>query len=351
MTELTPDRIDEILFDRGYGTEFPVGRFYQTRTGNIPSSVYFKKKFELGSIDKYTEGMELIYQNTTIDNGKEELSSQVFFNEKTNVLFNKEFQKTKKNRYFKLTIYYSNYQDIEQVIKELNNIEDIQISASIDIITSSKFGIESVKYELDIEDIDIKSNYGEKFIDVHNNIVKRLKEERKGLVLLHGEPGTGKTTYIKYLSKVVGKDVIFIPPAFSESLSNPEFVPFLMDNPNSILIIEDAEKVISDRGGKQSTNGVSNILNITDGILGDCLDIQIIATFNTSRDKIDSALLRKGRLISEYRFDKLSLEDTNNLLKKLGKGKSDKPLPLSDIYNYDNEVYLSKDNNSKIGFK
>ena len=69
-----------------------------------------------------------------------------------------------------------------------------------------------------------------------------------------------------------------------------------MKHKNSVLVIEDAERVISDRQGHGSSAGVSNILNLTDGILGDCLNIQIIATFNMARERIDSALLRKGRL-------------------------------------------------------
>ena len=63
---------------------------------------------------------------------------------------------------------------------------------------------------------------------------------------------------------------------------------------SKILIIEDAERVISDRESNGSPAGVSNILNLTDGILGDCLNIQVIATFNMKREKIDQALLRKG---------------------------------------------------------
>jgi ATP-dependent 26S proteasome regulatory subunit len=137
----------------------------------------------------------------------------------------------------------------------------------------------------------------------------------------------------------------------AESLSDPAIVPFLMEHKNSILIIEDAENVISDRRGNVSSAGVSNILNITDGILGECLNIQIIATFNMNKEKIDNALLRKGRLIAEHKFDKLSVENTNKLLHFLNKTFiSEENMSLADIYNVDVELLKSKDKTSKIGF-
>jgi hypothetical protein len=159
------------------------------------------------------------------------------------------------------------------------------------------------------------------------------------------------TSYIKYLTKLIeDKEILFIPPSMAESLSEPSIIPFLMEHKNSILIIEDAEKVISDREFNGSSAGVSNILNLTDGILGDCLNIQIVATFNMKREKIDPALLRKGRLIAEHKFTPLSVENSNILLKNLGSSKTvEGPTSLADIYNIDEELFRVE-NNKKIGF-
>jgi len=77
----------------------------------------------------------------------------------------------------------------------------------------------------------------------------------------------GKTHYLKYIaSKIKDKRVLFIPPYLADFITSPEMTPFLIQNSNSVLFIEDAERVITDRstGG---ANGVSNILNITDGII------------------------------------------------------------------------------------
>jgi ATP-dependent 26S proteasome regulatory subunit len=144
------------------------------------------------------------------------------------------------------------------------------------------------------------------------------------------------------------KKVIFVPPFLTESITSPEFVPFLAQNSDSILVIEDAERVVSDRGsGQGSSIGVSNILNMTDGILGDVMNIQIIASFNMHRNKIDSALLRKGRLIAEHKFSKLTDKETNKLLKHIGKDHEvTDGMTLADIYNIDVELF--KTTNKRI---
>jgi hypothetical protein len=67
--------------------------------------------------------------------------------------------------------------------------------------------------------------------------------------------------------------------------------------------------------------------------------------------KIDSALLRKGRLIAEHKFDSLTVDDSNNLLKHLGKKyEATKPMTLTEIYNVEEAEYKSEDKYSPIGF-
>jgi ATP-dependent 26S proteasome regulatory subunit len=202
-------------------------------------------------------------------------------------------------------------------------------------------------------EVDIPLNYGEAFVSVHNKIVDRLNEDNgKGLVLLHGVPGTGKTNYIRHLCGKLQKEIIFIPPFMAESIAGPDFITFLLEHTNSVLVIEDAEKVVLDRDSDSgSRQSVSNLLNMTDGLLSDCLSIQIIATFNTSRDRIDKALLRKGRLIAEWKFDALNVEDTNKLLESIGREeRSDKPLTLTEIYNMDEVVNVVQEERRAIGF-
>jgi SpoVK/Ycf46/Vps4 family AAA+-type ATPase len=239
--------------------------------------------------------------------------------------------------------------DMEAIAK----FEKKKKRASINLVKSEMGHLDTEEYDLFVPPLDLEANYGKEFIKIHQVIEKRLNQNNdKGIIMLHGLPGSGKTTYIKHLTSLIKeKEILFIPPSMAEMLSEPTIIPFLMEHKNSILIIEDSERVIGDRELNGSPAGVSNILNLTDGILGDCLNIQIIATFNMKREKIDKALLRKGRLIAEHKFDKLSIEETNKLLKKLGKDDiALEPMCLADIYNIDVELYKTEDKTSKIGF-
>jgi ATP-dependent 26S proteasome regulatory subunit len=159
------------------------------------------------------------------------------------------------------------------------------------------------------------------------------KEHHSGLYLLHGKPGTGKTSFIKSVITRVEKPVIFLSPAMTDNLTSPALIGVLMDNPGSIIVIEDAETVLMKRQGDNS-NAVANLLNLTDGFPADFLNLNIICTFNSSLDDIDPALLRKGRLKGIHKFRMLQPEQVKKLAKHLGvKADATKPMSLADVCN------------------
>lgn len=131
---------------------------------------------------------------------------------------------------------------------------------------------------------------------------------------------------------------------------NPDFIDLLIDNPNAVLVIEDAENIIMDR--KYSSNSsVSNLLNISDGLLSDCLNVQIICTFNSALNLVDTALLRKGRLIAKYEFSKLDVEKAQRLNDHLGlMQKITRPMTLAEITNPDETCHPTEKVNV-IGFR
>ena len=343
------------LYETSYGTEIPAEQYFLISFNYLPSkyelsSLTFDKKIEEYFISKGFE--KIVSLNTS--NRRGDLSCNILLsnNDKQIVI---ELNSTSKDQnLFNIKFLYSlkNGELTNQIdLKEIETYEKKKQKSNISLIRSDMGHLDTEDYDLAVPAMDIELNYGSDFTNIHKVIVDSLnKQNGKGIILLHGDPGTGKTSYIKYLTSLVkDKEVLFVPPSMAEMLSEPSIIPFLMDHRNSILIIEDAERVIADREGNGSPAGVSNILNLTDGILGDCLNIQIVATFNMRREKIDSALLRKGRLIAEHKFELLSVEETNILLKHLNKNYvSSEPMSLADIYNIDVEVYKTK-TKSKIG--
>ena len=161
-------------------------------------------------------------------------------------------------------------------------------------------------------------------------------------MLLHGLPGTGKTTYLRYLIGKIKKRVLFLSPNVAGNLMNPDFIDLLIKNPNTVLVIEDAENIIMDRR-TNSSSAVSNLLNISDGLLADFLNVQLICTFNSSLTMVDSALMRKGRLIAKYEFGKLSIAKSQKLNDHLGFDKHiEAPMTVAEITNQHEQSFDTK---------
>lgn len=223
-------------------------------------------------------------------------------------------------------------------------------------ITQSQHGFEledlNIK-EHNFSEIDIENNYNDDFHLAHNEIQNLILNDKKGLVLLHGIPGSGKTTYIKYLiTKAYKRKIVYIPPQLASSIANPSFITFVKEQlKNCVLVIEDAEQVLRSRDDPMAHNdAVTNILNMTDGILADAFNILIIATFNAERQFLDAALFRKGRLQVEYRFDQLSAIKTKQLIKKLYDiDYTTTGMTIADIYNF-NYNQIRPEEKPKVSF-
>lgn len=199
----------------------------------------------------------------------------------------------------------------------------------------------------DFSELDILKNYNDDFV-TENEIIKKFVEAEKesGLMILHGDKGTGKSTYIRHLiSSNPDKKFVYIPANLVNMLSQPNFSSFLMTLQDHIIILEDCEEAIKDRKANGSPAAVSLLLNLTDGLLSDGLGLKFICTFNDDVKNIDAALLRKGRLVSKYEFKPLATDKANVLLEELygekfDKGEyeispaTDKPLSLADIYHF-----------------
>jgi hypothetical protein len=191
------------------------------------------------------------------------------------------------------------------------------------------------------ESIDLDLNYGKGFKKTNNLIINSINKNHSGLYMFHGPPGTGKSTYIKYLSTVLKKDVIFFPTAMVNSLTDPNIINLLIKKQNCVLVLEDAEKAIIKRESNAEASLVSTLLNMTDGILGDVLKLNIIVTYNCDREDIDEALLRRGRLKAEHSFKLLSKDQAKKLVDHLKLGiKVEEDMSLADIYNYKKEEEL-----------
>lgn len=227
--------------------------------------------------------------------------------------------------------------------KDLNKIHLICQDQDIGLYTK-ELPITGTDYEFDLD-----LHYGEGFSKFHELNLKRIQDKNKGIILLYGPPGTGKSFYVNRLTKDLitrDKKVLYLPNNMVDNLGTPSFNNFLIewaeDNKNErdgkkagiLMIIEDAERVLLKRDtNPYGADGVSNILNSTDGILNKFLNIQVLATFNTDLNQIDEAILRKKRALSIKELGKLNVKDSQRLIDFLKVDyKATEDMSLADIY-------------------
>ena len=226
---------------------------------------------------------------------------------------------------------------------KLNNIRLLRVTQT---------GYDLSDFEVDtVEDFCLEEQYNDDFIPEDEKISAFVKKEKSGIIILHGEKGTGKSTYINHLiNENPEKMFVYFPSALVPLLGEPTFTDFFPRLKDSILILEDCEDALRSREATGGNRAVNQLLNLSDGLLKS-LGIKFICTFNAPPEEIDEALLRKGRLFSKYEFKKLDAEKSSALLTKIyGKEiKTSVPMSLADIYYYDEDSYEDK-KQATIGF-
>jgi hypothetical protein len=183
-------------------------------------------------------------------------------------------------------------------------------------------------------DHDLIPYMGEQAVQFRDRMLHHLNEENgNGLYLLHGHPGTGKTSFIKSVLSLTKRKAIYMSAAMADKLTSPEMIGLLMDYPDSVLVMEDAETTLMKRAADNSS-AVSNLLNMSDGFPADFLNLCIICTFNTELDNIDPALLRKGRLKGMFEFKPLQPSQVKELAEFLYiEVDAKKPMSLAEVCN------------------
>lgn len=221
------------------------------------------------------------------------------------------------------------------------------------MVVQSGPGLDLQPFDIDIPTIDLELNYGKDWAKKHDLLLEALTlKKKKGIALLHGLPGTGKSMYIRNLISILAEErtVVYLPNQLISNLTDPSFIPLMAEYSGSILVIEDADEAIKSR--KSGGGIVDKLLNLADGILSDFLGMQIICTFNNDLSTIDDALLRKGRLILKHEFGKLDIKSAQELSNRLGfKNEITKEMTLAEIYNQDDQLHdLDNKETQKIGF-
>jgi hypothetical protein len=210
------------------------------------------------------------------------------------------------------------------------------------LVVNGVTGLKLRDFDIKEMKLDVEKHYNDDFQLVHTEVEKFLNNDDSGLIILHGKHGTGKSSYIRHIAGMTDKKVIYFTSDMAQQIASPNFIPFIMERKGSVIVLEDCEELLVARSGRGSVNiGITNILNMSDGLLGDALNLKFVCTFNAPLRDIDKALLRKGRLVARYEFNDLAPEKANALIaeQNLDVPQQLSPISLADLYHYEKPAF------------
>lgn len=245
----------------------------------------------------------------------------------------------------------TNTAELPSVVKKsISLYEENENTPSCEYATYNRDGFSTNTLLIKTVDLNVKENYND---DLPDDKIKEFlqAENESGLLILHGKPGTGKTTYIRNLIRELSdKDFLILDSSVFDNITDSSFIQLLLEYKDCVVILEDCESMLADR--TDGNNKMASLLNLSDGILGDAFNLKFICTFNADINRIDQALLRKGRMKVKYEFKKLSKDKVKVLSDKYKLNIPEDKITdmyLSDIFNYNSDNGAQKDV-KKIGF-
>ncbi|MEJ1960998.1 MAG: AAA family ATPase [Gammaproteobacteria bacterium] len=174
--------------------------------------------------------------------------------------------------------------------------------------------------------------------------LKSCPKER--LILWHGPAGTGKTHALRALIREWQSwcDAAFITDAERFVGGSPTYL-FEVANFSSgrtavqaqkrckLIILEDAGELMTMEARATTGQGLSRLLNLTDGLMGQGLNVMVLITTNEPLSSMHPAVIRPGRCLSELEFGALSQNTANRWLREKNVGHTvGEPTSLAQLY-------------------
>lgn len=186
------------LFETSYGEEFPVEQFYVTLFEEVASMFENKETYSPSVLSYFYANGFSVSNSIDIEKTKHahNVKLLVLVNKPKKIIILASLNDEKKDTLVTLSYYYDCTIGPIQIQLEFNEIRKHKKEKkkfNINLITSYHGQLETEEYDIVIPDMDLVLNYGEDFLKFHDKVVKRLNTDKdKGIIFLHGDPGTGK---------------------------------------------------------------------------------------------------------------------------------------------------------------
>lgn len=219
----------------------------------------------------------------------------------------------------------TNLDKIQSIVEELNScLLDFceESTNNLNTITLAQTGLEIEPVETSVDLECFEMFYSKKTMKEITKLTKSIKKSNKGLSILFGERGVGKTSVVSYLASKLDRIVIFIPNNMIENtINNSEFRRFLKRYDRPIIVIDDCEMLLNEFFNKSNIFS-NNLLQMIDGLLSDSIEANVVAIFNVEKeDEIDHSLIECNNLLKLVEFEKLHSDEATELSDYLGHKK------------------------------